>query len=232
MNQGKNLIVIGTIPPKIVANDVVRIIEAEELNRSYWSVSDMKIFPKTSKLKVIYNASDYIELKPDPTAGVLLIPPAMSSPPELAGNGMKVSDKPGLVIRKYGKGTIAYIPWNAGAMYTSQASTSIYLLVSELIDHLLDGKRQVITDAHSLVEISLMKNADKNATLLHLINNTGQLQGSNDGVIPLYQMNFSIRGEFKKVYWPDGQIIPSKIEKGYTRFVVDKLDVYRFVVLQ
>jgi hypothetical protein len=232
VNQGKNLIVIGTTPPKIFANDVIRRIEAKDMNRSYWSVSDTKIFPKTSKLKLIYCASDYVELKPDPAANLLLIPPAMSSPPELAGNGMKVSDKPGLVIRKYGKGSIAYIPWNAGAVYSSQANGSINLLFNELIDHLTKGERQVITDAHPLVEISLMRNTDQGALLLHLINNTGQLHGANDTLIPLSNMNFKIKGEFKKVSWPDGKLITSKIEKGYTSFVVDRLDAYTFVVFK
>lgn len=231
VNQGKNLIVIGNRPPRVFANDVVGQIPAKDLNRSYWSVNDRQIFPKTSRMKVIYNASDYTELKADASASLLLIPPAMSSPPELAGNGMKVSDKPGLIIRKYGKGSIAYLPWNAGAQYSLQATESISMLMNELIDH-LSLERQVITDAHPLVEISLMKNSDLDATMLHLINNTGQLHGSGNKLIPVYNMNFKIRGEYKKVSWPDGKAIASKIENGYTSFKVDKLDAYNFIVMK
>src|SRR5690606_9668935 len=119
----------------------------------------------------------------DPKAGLLLIPPSQTGPPELAGAGMKVSDKPGLLVRKYGEGTVAYIPWNATANYWEQATTSISLLFNELIDQLIEGRRQVITDAHPLVEISLMKNTDKNVLTLHLINNTAQLHGSGNRLI-------------------------------------------------
>jgi hypothetical protein len=232
VNQGKNLIVIGNIPPKMLESEVVGQIEAKNMNRSYWAVTDTKIFAQTSKRKLIYCASDYTELKPDSAASLLLIPAAMSSPPELAGNGMKISDKPGMVIRKYGKGMIAYIPWNAGAMYSSQAIGSINLLFNELIDYFLENKRQVVTDAHPLVEISLMKNSDQNVMLLHLINNTGQLHGSSDKLLPIQRMNFKVRGEFKKIYWSEGKSITSKIDRGYTSFVVDRLDAYGFVVMK
>lgn len=231
VHEGKNLIVIGNTPPGIFAGDVVGQISMKDLNRSYWSVADTKIFPKTSRMRVIYNASDYTELKPDASASLLLIPPAMSSPPELAGNGMKVSDKPGLIIRKHGKGSIAYLPWNAGAQYSTQASESISMLVNELIDHLMN-ERQVITDAHPLVEISLMKNTDLDVTILHLINNTGQLHGAGNKLIPLHNMNFKVKGEFKKVSTPEGKTITSKIENGYTSFKVNRLDAYSFVIMK
>lgn len=232
VNQGKNLIVIGNSPPKVFADDVLGTITAEDLNRSYWSVADSKLFPRTSKLKVIYNASDYTELKPDPSASLLLIPPAMSSPPELAGNGMKVSDKPGLIIRKYGKGNIAYVPWNAGAQYSAQATTSISLLFNELIDHLINRERELITDAHPLVEISWMKNTDLNVHLLHLINNTGQLHGSNNILIPLQNMTFKVKGNYKKAYTISGKNLSAKIENGYTVFTVPTLNAYDLVVIE
>lgn len=232
IDQGKNAIVIGNTPPKIFSRDIIGHVAAKELNRSYWSVKDDRIFPETSKRKVIYNASDYTELKPDPTASLVLIPPAMSSPPELAGNGMKTSDKPGLIIRKYGKGSIAYIPWNATAQYSAQASTSINLLLNELIDHLIDNERQVITDAHPLLEISLMKNTDEDVQLLHLINNTGQLHGSQEQLLPMQNINFKVKGSYKKVYWSDGKSIPSKIENGYTNFSIDRLGAYGLVVMK
>ncbi|MBN2349791.1 MAG: beta-galactosidase [Bacteroidales bacterium] len=230
--RGKNLLVIGNYPPCLVKDEVVGQISAKELLRSYWAINNSDIFPETSKRKFIYNTSDYTELKPDTSAPVLLSPPAMSAPPELAGNGITISNKPGLVIRKFGEGTLAYIPWNITAMYNEQASSSIELLLNELTDYLLEDSRQVITDAHPLVEISLMKNTDKNVLLLHMINNTGQLHGSHSQLIPLVDMNFNIRGEFKKVYTAEGTMLKSEIKNGYTNFTVKRLEAYELVVME
>jgi len=77
-----------------------------------------------------------------------------------------------------------------------------------------------------------MKNTDQNVTLLHLINNTGQLHGSQDRLIAMNNINFKVKREFKKVYFAGGQTIASKIEDGYTSFTIDKLNAYGLVVLE
>lgn len=232
VKQGANLIVIGNTPPMILENEVVEQVKAKDLVKSYWSVNDEKLFPETSRYKVIYHAGDYTALKPDPSASLLLIPPSQTGPPELAGNGMKVSDKPGLVMRKLGKGTVAYFPWNITAQYSGQATSGILSLFNELIDHFIGKQRQVVTDAHPLVEISLMKNTDKNVLLLHLINNTGQLHGASNKLIPMVDINFKVRGKYNRIYSADGKPIPSKIEGAYTNFAINRLDAYHLVIIE
>src|SRR5690606_4600947 len=99
-------------------------------------------------------------------------------------------------------------------------------------DHLIDGRRQVITDAHPLVEISLMKNTNKNVLLLHLVNNTAQLHGAGNRLIPLRSMTFSVKGEYEKVYLASGKVLTSKMENGYTSFGLDRLEEYELVVME
>ena len=230
VEKGKNVISIGTEVPSLLSGDLVKNWNVDDTRKSYWWVQDSVLFPRLSKHEIIFNPSAFAELKADATAPIVMIPPARSTPPELVWSNMKNSDKPGLVIKDHGKGKMAYIPWDASAVYFQHATTSIRILFEELIDH-LNESRQIYSDAHPAVEISLMKKND-GTHLLHLINNTGQLHGFHNQVIPFSNIEIKVKGEFQKISTAQNIPLNFRTENGFTVFLVPELSDYEMIVLQ
>ena len=67
-------------------------------------------------------------------------------------------------MKTVGKGRVAWIPWDAAGLYYRHSLPAHAGLMANLVDHLLPGGRQLVTNAHPLVEMSLMKQG--NRTLL------------------------------------------------------------------
>jgi hypothetical protein len=106
----------------------------------------------------------------------------MFGPPEKVWVNKVETHIPGLVLRDHGKGRIAYIPWDVGGLYYRHSSQGHGGLMADLIDHLSPQGRQLKTDAHPLVEITVMRQPRRNRTLVHLerlaIAYTGRRAGS------------------------------------------------------
>ena len=81
----------------------------------------------------------------------------MFGPPELVHVDWKDTDAPGLILQDYGKGGVAWLPWDIGSLYYRHSSEAHAGLLRDLIDHLLPHGRQLKTNAHPLVEIVLMQ---------------------------------------------------------------------------
>ena len=80
---------------------------------------------------------------------------------------------PGLVFANHGKGQAAYIPWDIGNLYYRHSSEAHRALLADVIDRLLPAGRQLTTNAHPLVEMTVMDQPDRVRTLIHLVNGTG-----------------------------------------------------------
>jgi len=102
-------------------------------------------------------------------SSLTLIPPSLFGPPELVHVDMKDTDKTGVVFVDRGKGRVGWIPWDLGALYYAK----VYRTRGALPDviHHLNPHEQLQTTAHRLVEITWMKQDERQ--LLHLINLSG-----------------------------------------------------------
>jgi hypothetical protein len=74
---------------------------------------------------------------------------------------------PGLVFTEHGKGRVAYVPWDVGGLYYRHSSEAHRGLVADVIDHLLPAGRQVTTNAHPLVEMTLIEQPSRGRSLIH-----------------------------------------------------------------
>jgi hypothetical protein len=77
------------------------------------------------------------------------------------------------VFSPHGKGQIAYIPWDVGGLYYRHSSPGHAGLMADMVDRLLPKGRQLTTDAHPLIEMTLMQQPARGRTLIHLVNGTG-----------------------------------------------------------
>lgn len=153
-NRG-NLLIASSTAPAMEMGNVVKLWK--DPHGAYFRIRDKALFPSLKDIDVTFLYGDYLQV--DAKGPLTFIPPSMYGPPELVHVDWKDTDAPGLIMKQFGKGTVAWLPWNLGALYYMHSSEAHARLVGDLIDHLLPRGRQLTTNAHPLVEITLMKRA-------------------------------------------------------------------------
>jgi hypothetical protein len=166
---GGRVLVAGTAPPALPIGHVV----GSRTTRGYWRIHDRALFPSLQMSDLLFIDGDYLELAATGEPALTLIPTAMFGPPEKVWSDKVETTVPGLVFAAHEKGQFAYIPWDVGGLYYRHSSPGHAGLMADTIDRLLPRGRQVTTDAHPLVEITLMHQPSRARTLVHLVNGTG-----------------------------------------------------------
>ena len=122
-----------------------------------------------------------------------------------------------------------WVPWELGALYYRHSLTSHAGLLRDLLEPML-GARQLTTDAHPLVEMSLMK--QKGRTLVHLVNLSGHSQTAYFEPVPMARIRVEVEGEYTAAKaLRAGVSLPVKRAGGRTSFVVPGLKDYELVTL-
>jgi hypothetical protein len=163
-------------------------------------------------------------------APLTLVPPSMFGPPEFIHIDMKETDTPAIVFKQLGRGAIAWIPWNLGGMYYRHSLYSHAGLFRDVLDR-LKLPRQIRTDAHPLVQLSLMR--QERRTLLHLINMSGHSQTGYFAPIPMTGIRVEVAGNFKsaRTLRSPGNL-PVRLKNGFAEFTIPRLADYELVVLE
>jgi hypothetical protein len=143
---------------------------------------------------------------------------------------MKDTDTPAIAIRPMGKGMVAWIPWNLGGLYYRHSLPAHAGLFRDVVDR-LQPARQLRTDAHPLVEMTVMHQGGR--TLVHLINLSGQSQTGYYAPVPMSGIRIQVAGNFKtgKTIRTPGAL-PVRVDQGYSEFRVPRLTDYEVVVLE
>jgi hypothetical protein len=154
----------------------------------------------------------------------------MIGPPEFVHIDMKDTNKPGIIYKEIGRGQVAWLPWDLGALYYRVSLPAHAALFHDVLERLYP-KRQLTTNAHPLVEITWMQQGDRK--LLHLINLSGHSQTGYFAPIKMNEIRFEVAGRFKtaRTIRNPGQIA-IRIHEGYAAFTVPELADYELVVLE
>ncbi|MCB0646517.1 MAG: beta-galactosidase [Saprospiraceae bacterium] len=232
VNAGSKLLVIGNKIPEGFQGFAVAHMEDADAMKSYWSVDDAVKYPRASAHRHIPNLGAYVQLKENKEAGLHLIPPAMTGPPEKVWNDVRQTNIAGIAEVAKGRGKITWIPWNAGTHYHLHANAGIHDFLLDVI--LGQTKIDFETNAHPLVETSVMHNKENGKYYIHLINHTGQLHGSSSKIVPMQGIDVRIKGDFKTVVKGSdkSQIRGITYKDGFTHFTLDRLDAYEMVILK
>jgi hypothetical protein len=226
VRQGGRLLAAGVEPPAFLGLQGVR--RWDRTRSAYLRVHDLDLLPSLRTSRVLLLDGPYLELPPLAKPLLTLIPPAMFGPPELVGADAVETDKPGLILTAYGKGTVAYLPWDTGSLYYRLSPPAHRALVTDLIDRLLP-KRQIRTGAHPLVEITVMRQPGRNRTLVHLVNLSGHSQTGYFPALTMRDIAAEVDPAFRRAYSVKlGKSLP--IAKG--RFVLPELGEYDAVILE
>ncbi|MCC6393826.1 MAG: hypothetical protein IT167_24725, partial [Bryobacterales bacterium] len=192
---------------------------------------DRTLFPSLDLTSILMLQGDYTELESSASPALTFIPPSMFGPPEKIHIDMRDTSKPGLALTEIGKGQVAWLPWDVPGMYYRYSLPAHAAVLRDLIDHLLQGKRQLRTNAHPLVEMSLMQQG--NRRLFHLINLSGHADTAYFPPIPMRQIRVELAGNYHSARAiRAGQALPLEHSPGATSFTIPSLDQYELVVLE
>jgi Hypothetical glycosyl hydrolase 6 len=230
IEDGGSVLAAGTVQPGFISNKMIHLWE--NTTSSYMRIADPSIFPSLQDTKVIFCEGEYLELEPS-SAPLTFIPPGQFGPPDKVSTLNENTNKPGLVLKHMDKGQVAFIPWHIGDLYYKFSNDKHRMFVSDLINYLLpDHKRQLVTNAHPSVEITLMKQEKLNRTVIHLVNMSGHSGTTFFDAVEMKNISIQVKGEFKKASILDGQqFIPTKISGGYTSFIIPVLKEFCTVFL-
>lgn len=232
LRQGGRVLAAGAIRPELDLPATVRLWPRKETLAAYWRLRDRRLLPSFSGTDLIFFYSDYLELEPTGAAALTFVPPTKVNPMEMVGENMHDTDKPGLLVKDYGKGRLAYIPWNIGDLYYRASAVHHATLVSDLIDHLLPGGRQIRTNAHPTVQMTLQQQKRERRTLVHFVNLSGAAQVAFHEPISMGVIEVEVKGSFQTARLASGNMaLPVRQQGGYTTFTLPSLGAYDVVSL-
>ena len=197
VREGGALLVAGATPPAAPL-DVGKVVAKRERVQATWRIHDHDLLPSLKDTNLLLLDGEYVELAPLDKPLLTLIPPAMGSPPEKVWADKVETTIPGLVLTGHGAGRIAYIPWDVGGLYYRHSSQGHAGLMADVIDHLLAprGGRQLRTNAHPLLEITVMKQPSRNRTLVHFVNVSGHSSTAYFAPIEMRDIHVELAGTF------------------------------------
>jgi hypothetical protein len=225
--NGGRVLIASARPPEFEVAPVVNTIK--EI-RGYVRVRDHAAFPSLKDTDLLMLNGAFTEVRASDKPLLTLVPPSMFGPPEFIHIDMKDTDTPAIVFKQLGKGTVAWIPWNLGGMYYRHSLNAHAGLFRDVVNQ-LKLPRQIKTNAHQLVEMSLMRQGGR--TLLHLINLSGHSQTGYFAPIPMSNIQVQLMGAFKtaKTLRTPGRL-PVKQNGGYVEFTLPQLTDYELVVIE
>ncbi len=225
-NGGRVLIISATKPEFEVAPIVKTIPEI----RGYVRVRDHAAFPSLKDTDLLMLNGAFTEVRDSDKPLLTLVPPSMFGPPEFIHIDMKDTDTAAIVFKPMGKGTVAWIPWNLGGMYYRHSLNSHAGLFRDVLTK-LNVPRQIKTNAHPLVEMTLMRQNGK--TLLHVVNVSGHSSTGYFAPIPMNNIQVQLTGAFKtaRMLRTPGNLVV-KVHNGNAEFTIPQLTDYELVILE
>jgi hypothetical protein len=222
---GGKLLIATATPPAFEVAPVVRTVADV---KGYVRIRDKAAYPSLKDADLLMLNGPFTETGGG-RASLTLIPPSMIGPPEFIHIDMKDTDTPAIVERAMGKGSVVWLPWNLGAMYHRLSLPAHAGLIRDTLAR-LHPRRQLVTDAHPLVEMTLMRQGGR--TLLHLINLSGHSQTGYFAPVPMGPIKVAVDGAFtgaKTVR--GGETLKVLVGLGRTQFTIPGLRDYELIVL-
>ena len=232
LRGGGRVLAAGPQKPALDLPPVIREWKRQETIASYWRVRDRTLFPSLAGTDLLLNYSDWLELAPLGNPALTYVPTTPTIPMEKVGEGMTDTAKPGLHFAAYGQGELAYIPWDIGDLYYRAGYPNHAALVGDLIDRLSPRGRQIRTNAHPMVQMTLQHQRAAGRTLVHLVNLSGCSQVSYHPAIPMSGIQIEVAGQYRTATLASlGRDLPLSRRAEGASFTVPSLDTYDVVVL-
>lgn len=230
VRDGGRLLVAGTTPPAL---PIGRVLGRRPATQGYWRVHDHAMLPSLKNTNLLFLDGEYVELTPVDRPVLTLIPTAMFGPPEKVWGDKVETRTPGIVFADHEKGRVAYIPWDVGGLYYRHSSQGHAGLMADAIDRLLPNGRQLRTDAHPLVEMTVMNQPARRRTLVHLVNATGHSGTAYFPPVELRDIRVELAWEFRRATAvSNNRSLPVTSDGSYRAFTLPSLKAYEVVIIE
>jgi hypothetical protein len=227
VENGGRLFIASARPP---AFPVARVIRTTPDIKGYIRVRNHTAFPSLPDTDLLMLNGPFTEVESDGSNSLTLVPPSMIGPPEKIHIDMKDTTIPGAISKKMGTGLVTWIPWELGALYYRHSLPAHAGLFRDILAR-LHPERQLQTNAHPLVEMSLMEQDGRK--LLHMINLSGHSQTAYFPPLPMSDVVVRIAGGYKNAHTVRQ---PKQLELrnrgAYAELTVPELRDYELVVLE
>jgi hypothetical protein len=225
---GGRLIIASAAAPEFEVAPTVKLWK--DPDGAYFRIRNKALFPSLKDTDVVFMYGDYLQVKAEADSAITFIPPSMYGPPEFVHIDWKDTSDPGLVMKSIGSGGVAWLTWDLGGLYYRHSSEAHSKLMSDLIDSMLPNGRQLTTNAHPLVEITLMRQNDRH--LLQLVNLSGHSDTAYFDPIRMTGIRIGVKGSFRSAHAVrSGETMAVANGTGYSRFELAALDEYELIEL-
>ena len=230
VREGGRVLVAGTTAPVMPG---VSLTGVRKRTQGYWRIHDRGLLPSLKETHLIFIDGEYLELPPVERPVLTLIPTAMFGPPEKVWGDKVETRVPGLVLARHGEGRLAYVPWDVGGLYYRHSSQGHAGLMTDLIDSLLPNGRQLKSNAHPLVEITVMDQPARQRTLVHFVNATGHSGTAYFPPVELRDIRVELARGFRRARAAAlERDLPVTSNGSYSTFTVPSLKGYEVVVVE
>jgi hypothetical protein len=230
LRNGGRLLIAGTTPPDL---PVVRVAGPRTGTQGYWRVHDRAQLPSLKDTNLIFFDGEYVELEAVKPPLLTLIPTAMFGPPEKVWGDKVETTIPGVLFANYEKGRLAYFPWDIGDLYYRHSSPAHAGLMADVIDSLLPRGRQLKTNTHPLVELTVMEQPAHRRTLVHLVNATGHSDTAYFAPVEVRDIEIELAGGFNRARAVSLNMALTVTKRGnYRAFTLPSLKAYEVVVVE
>ena len=102
-----------------------------------------------------------------------------------------------------------------------------------MIDHLLPNGRQLKSNAHPLVEMTLMNQPKRNRTIVHLVNLSGHSGTAYFSPLPMRDIEVQVEGKFQRAHSARlNRALPLSAAERTPNSHVPQLEAYDAIVLE
>jgi Hypothetical glycosyl hydrolase 6 len=229
VREGGRLLAAGLTAPALPVGRVV----GRRSTQGYWRIHDHTGLPSLRDTNLLFIDGNYVELSPTDPPLLTLIPTAMFGPPEKVWSDKVETTVPGLVFANYEKGRLAYIPWDVGGLYYRHSSPGHAGLMADVIDSLLPSGRQIKTDAHPLVELTVMDQPHRQRTLVHLVNGIGHQDTAYFPPVELRDVRIELARDIRRVRAVAlGVDLPVTSSGAYRSMTLPSLKAYEVLIVE
>jgi hypothetical protein len=224
--RGGKVLLISASEPEF---DIAEVVRTEPEVRGYVRVRDHSAFPSLTDADLVMLNGPFTTVKAGGPHALTLIPPSMIGPPEFVHIDIKDTDTPAIISRREGMGSVTWIPWDLAGLYYRHSLPAHAGLFRDILNR-MQPTRQIRTNAHPLVEMTLMRQGER--TLLHLVNLSGHSQTGYFAPVPMTGVRVQLAGAHKSartVRSPGA--VGLRATEGYTELVIPQLSDYELVVL-
>ena len=229
VREGGRLLVAGAAAPPVP----IGAVAGKRTTQGYWRIHDRSALPSLKNTDLLFVDGEYLEMAPLERPILTLIPTAMFGPPEKVWSDKVETTVPGLVFTEHGKGRAAYIPWDVGGLYYRHSSEAHRGLVADVINRLLPAGRQLTTNAHPLVEMTLREQPSAGRSLIHLVNGTGHHDTAYFPPLEIRDIRIDLPREVRRVRAVAlDRVLPIEVNGRMRSFTLPRLQAYEVIVVE